>query len=50
MSLPIVIPFGGNQGSKKSYFQVHIFGIFVTFCHEDGGGELSKLDILILVS
>ena len=48
---------------KKSYLQVHKKVTFkftflvlsalivnVPFCHEDGGGELWKLDILIVVS
>ena len=56
MSLPVVIQFEGNPGcNKKSYFQFHLFGTFATNCkcpffHEDGGGELCKLDILVVVS
>ena len=56
MSLPVVIQFRGNPGSnKKVTFKFTSLGLLslivnVPFCHEDGGGELCKLDILIVVS
>ena len=56
MSLPVVIQFGGNPGcNKKVTFKFTSLGLSslivnVPFCHEDGGGELCKLDILVVVS
>ena len=56
MSLPIVIQFRGNPGgNKKVTFKftslvLSSLIVNVPFCHEDGGGELCKLDILIVVS
>ena len=53
MSLPVVIQFGGNPGSnKKVTFKFTFLGLLslivnVPFCHEDGSGELCKLDILV---
>ena len=56
MSLPIVIQLRGNPGdNKKVTFKftslvLSSLIVNVPFCHEDGGGELCKLDILIVVS
>ena len=56
MSLPIVTQFGGNPGSNKKVTFNFTFLVLlslivnVLFCHEDGGGELCQLDILIVVS
>ena len=56
MSLHIVIHFQGNPGSnKKDTFKfislvLSSLTVNVLFCHEDGSGELCKLDILIVVS
>ena len=56
MSLPAVIQFGGNSGcNKKVIFNFTFLVLFsiivnVPFCHDDGGGELCKLDILVVVS
>ena len=56
MSLPVVIQFGRNPGCNKKVtfnFTVLVFSsliVNVPFCHEDGGGELCKLDILVVVS
>ena len=56
MSLPIVIQLGGNPGRiKKVTFNFTFLGLSslivnVLFCHEDGCGELCKLDILLVVS
>ena len=55
-SLPVVIQLGGNQGSnKKGTFNFAFLVLLslivnVPFCHKDGGGELCKVDIIILVS
>ena len=56
MSLPVVIQFQGNPGSNKKVTFKFTFLVLlslivnVPFCHEDGGGELCKLDILVVVS
>ena len=56
MSLPVVIQFRGNPGSNKKVTLKFTFLVLlslivnVPFCPEDGGGELCKLDILIVVS
>ena len=56
MSLPIVIQFKGNPGSNKKvtfkFISLVLSSLIVNvlFCHEDGGGELCKLDILVVVS
>ena len=56
MSLPIVIEVWRNPGSnKKVTFKLTSLVLSslivnIPFCHEDGGGELCKLDILIVVS
>ena len=56
MSLPVVIQFGGNPGCNKkvtfnfTFFVLLSFIVNVPFCHEDGVGELCKLDILVVVS
>ena len=56
MSLPIGIQFGRYSGSNKKVtfkFTSLVLSpliVNVLFCHEDGGGELCKLDILIVVS
>ena len=56
MSLPVVIHFGGNPGCNKkvtfnfTFLVLSSLIVNVPFCHEDGGGELCKLDILIVVS
>ena len=56
MSLPIVIQFQGNPGSNKKvtfkFISLVLSSLIVNviFCHEDGGGELCNLDILIVVS
>ena len=56
MSLTVVIEFGGNPGSNKKILQINLFWYFwslivnVPLCHEDGGEELCKLNILIVVS
>ena len=56
MSLPVVIQFGGIPGcNKKVTFNFTFLGLLslivnVPFCHEDGCGELCKLDILVVVS
>ena len=56
MSLPVVIQFGRNPGSnlrvtfKFTFLVISSQIVNVPFCHEDGGGELCKLDILIVVS
>ena len=56
MSLPVVIQFGGNSDcNKKVTFNFTFLVLLslivnVPFCHEDGGGELCKLDILVVVS
>ena len=56
MSLPVVIQFGRNPGSNKkvtfkfTFLVILSLIVNVPFCHEDGGGELCKLDILIVVS
>ena len=56
MSLPVVIQFRGNPGSNKKVtfkFMSLVLSsliVYVPFCHEDVGGELNKLDILIVVS
>ena len=56
MSLPVVVQFGGNPESKyKVTFQFTFFVLLslivnVSIRHEDGGGELYKMDVLIVVS
>ena len=52
-SLPVVIQFGGNPDCNKKVtsnftFLVHS-SLIVNFpsCHEDGIGDLCKLDILV---
>ena len=56
MSLPNVIQFGGNPGGNKkvtfnfTFLVLSSLIVNVPFGHEDGGGELCKLDILIVVS
>ena len=56
MSLPTVIQFGGNQGSNKKFTFNFTFLVLsplivnILFCHEDDGGKLFKLNILIKVS
>ena len=56
MSFPVVIQFGGNPGCKKKVTFNFTFLVLlslivnVPFCHEDGGGELCKLDLLVVVS
>ena len=55
MSFPVVIQFWGNPGSNKkdlkfTFLVLSSLIVNVPFCHDDGGGELCKLDILILVS
>ena len=56
MSLPIVIQFKGNPVSNKKvtlkFISMVLSSLFVNvlFCHEDGGGELCNLDILVVVS
>ena len=56
MSLPVVIRFGGNPGCNKNvtfnftFLVLSSLIVNVPFCHEDGSGELCKLDILIVVS
>ena len=56
MSLPVVIQFWGNPcGNKKVTYKFTFLVLWslivnVSFCHNDGGGELFKLDIPILVS
>ena len=55
MTLSVVIHFGKNPGSNKKVTFKFIFFLTLSlivnvhFCHEDGGGELCKLDILIVV-
>ena len=54
--LPVVIQFQGNPGcNKKVNFKFTFLVLLslivnVPFCHEDGGGELCILDLLIVVS
>ena len=56
MSVPVVIQFGRYQGCNKKvsfnfiYLVLSSLIVNAPFCHEDGGGELCKLDILIVVS
>ena len=56
MSLPVLIQFGGNLGSNQRVILNFTFLVLlslivnVLFCHEDCGGELCKLDIIIVVS
>ena len=56
MSLQVVIQIGGNPGSNKkvtfnfTFLVLSSHTVNVPFCHEDGDGELCKLDILIVVS
>ena len=56
MSLPVVTQFWWNpKGDKKVTFKftflvLSSLNVIVPFCHEDGGGELCKLYILIVVS
>ena len=56
MSLPVVIQFGGNPGCNKKFTFNFTFLVLlsliinVPFCMEDGGGDLCKLDILVVVS
>ena len=56
MSLPVVIQFQGNPRSNKkvtfkfTFLVLSSLIVNVPFCHEDGVGELCKLDILIVVS
>ena len=56
MSLPIVIQLGGYPGSNKKFTFNFTFLVLlslivnVPFCHEYGGGELCKLDTVIVVS
>ena len=56
MSLPIVIQFGGNPGCNRKVtlffylLELSSLMINVLFCHEDGGGKLCKLKILVVVS
>ncbi len=56
MSLPVVIQFQGNPGrNKKVTFKFTSLVLLsqiinVPFCHEDGGGELCRLDMLIVVT
>ena len=56
MSLPVVILFGRSSGSNKkvnfklTFLVLSSLIVNDPFCHEDGGGELWKLDILIVVS
>ena len=56
MSLPIVIKFQENPASKKKatfkFISLVLLSLIVNvpFGHEDGGGELCKLDILSVVS
>ena len=56
MSLPVVIQFGGNPGCNKKFTFNFTFLVLlslivnVPFCHEDVGGELCKMDILVAVS
>ena len=51
MSLPVVIKYGGNQVIFNFSFLVLSSQILnVPFRHEDGSGELCKLDILVVVS
>ena len=56
MFFPVVIQFGRNLGSNKkntfkfTFLVISSLNVNVPCCHEDGGGELCKLDILIVVS
>ena len=56
MSLPVVIQFGRNLGTNKkvtfklTFLLILSLMVNVPFCHEDDGGELCKLDIIIIVS
>ena len=56
MSLPVVIQFGGNPGCNKkvsfnfTFLVLSSLIVNVPFRHKDGGGELCKLDILIVES
>ena len=56
MSLLVVIQFGGNTGCNKkvtfnfTFLVPSSLIVNVPFCHEDGGGELCKLDILVVLS
>ena len=56
MSLPVLIQFRGNTGSNKKvsfkFTSLVLSSLIVNvpFCHEDGGGELCKLNIIIVVS
>ena len=56
ISLPVVIQFGGNPDCNKKVTLNFNFLVLlslianVPFCHEDGGGELFKLDLLVVVS
>ena len=55
-SLPVVIQFGGNPDCNKKVTSNFTFLVLsslianVPFCHEDGGGELCKFDIIVVVS
>ena len=56
MSLPVVIQFGENPGCNKkitfnyTFLVVSSLIVNVPFCHEDGGWDLCKFDILDVVS
>ena len=56
MSVHVVIRFGRSPGSNQKvtfkFTFLNIFSLFVNilFCHEDGGVELCKLDIIIVAS
>ena len=56
MSLPVVIQFIENTHSNKkitfkfTFLVLPSIIVSVPFCHDDGGGELCKLDIIVVVS
>ena len=56
MSVPVLIQFGGHPGSNKKVTFKFTFLVLSSlienglFGHEDGGGELCKMDILYVVS
>ena len=56
MSHPVVIQFRGNPGCNKrvtfnfTFLVLLLIIVNVPFGHEDGGGMLCKLDILVIIS
>ena len=55
MSLPVVIQFEIQIVKKKVTFNITFLSLLslivnVIFCHKDGGGDVCKFDILVVVS